>query len=236
MPTPRRLNDELQALRRLLLTMTDLVDAQLADALNALLEHDVTLAETVVRRDRDVDALELQVDRQCERILALHAPVAADLRTLITAVKVNTDLERIGDHCRNMARNTPHVPAPFDLFEHTAIPEMADISRAMLRRVQEAFLKHDRLLARKVIASDMQVNRLHTQNFEAMVAYARAHPDQAAAVAHLLSVSKALERVADHVKNIAGNVVFLIEGVDLRRQARTPATQDTGPPTQDVDT
>jgi phosphate transport system protein len=222
MSNAHRLEDELQLLRRLLLEMTDLVDAQLADALNALLEHDETLAETVADRDRQVDALELEIDRQCERILALHAPVAADLRMLITAVKVNTDLERIGDHCRNLARNTPHVPDTSDLFEHTAIPEMADISRAMLHRVQEAFLKQDRLLARKVIASDMQVNRLHTETFEALVAQSQSHPEHASAVAHLISVSKALERIADHVKNIAGNVVFLIEGIDLRRHARTP--------------
>jgi len=92
----------------------------------------------------------------------------------------------------------------------------------MLHRVQEAFLKQDRLLARKVIASDMQVNRLHTENFEALVAQSQSHPEHASAVAHLISVSKALERIADHVKNIAGNVVFLIEGVDLRRHTRTP--------------
>jgi phosphate transport system protein len=219
------LNDELQSLRHLLLDMTDLVDAQLADALNALLEHDVELAEVVADRDRQVDALELEIDRQCERLLALHAPVAADLRTIITAVKVNTDLERIGDHCRNLARNTPHVSDASGLLGHTAIPEMADISRTMLRRVQEAFLKQDRLLARKVIASDLQVNRLHAENFEVLVTHSQSCPQEASAIVHLLAVSKALERIADHVKNIAGNVVFLIEGVDLRRAAR-PAPEE----------
>jgi phosphate transport system protein len=225
MPPLRRLNDELQSLRHLLLDMTDLVDAQLADALNALLEHDVELAEVVADRDRQVDALELEIDRQCERLLALHAPVAADLRTIITAVKVNTDLERIGDHCRNLARNTPHVSDASGLLGHTAIPEMADISRTMLRRVQEAFLKQDRLLARKVIASDLQVNRLHAENFEVLVTHSQSCPQEASAIVHLLAVSKALERIADHVKNIAGNVVFLIEGVDLRRAAR-PAPEE----------
>ncbi|NBB73337.1 MAG: phosphate signaling complex protein PhoU [Bacteroidetes bacterium] len=225
MPPLRRLNDELQSLRHLLLDMTDRVDAQLADALNALLEHDVELAEVVADRDRQVDALELEIDRQCERLLALHAPVAADLRTIITAVKVNTDLERIGDHCRNLARNTPHVSDASGLLGHTAIPEMADISRTMLRRVQEAFLKQDRLLARKVIASDLQVNRLHAENFEVLVTHSQSCPQEASAIVHLLAVSKALERIADHVKNIAGNVVFLIEGVDLRRAAR-PAPEE----------
>jgi phosphate transport system protein len=98
---------------------------------------------------------------------------------------------------------------------------MADLSRTMLRHVQEALSTHDRLLARKVIASDLQVNRLHSENLEALVVYAQAHPDHAEASMHLISASKALERIADHVKNIAGNIVFLVEGTDLRRQARS---------------
>lgn len=233
MSNVRRLNHELQTLRQMLLAMTDVVDAQLADALNALLEHDAALADAVADRDREVDALELEVDRQCERLLALHAPVAADLRSLIMAVKINTDLERIGDHCRNLARHTHHLPEAPHVLERTTIPAMADVSRTMLRQVQEAFSNQDRLLARKVIASDMRVNRLHAENFERLIAHSQQHPAQAAATIHLLTASKALERIADHIKNIAGNVVFLVEGIDLRRFARAadePASDAQAPP------
>ena len=125
MKRARRLNNELKRLEQLLLQMADLVDAQLADAINALLERDTELAEAVANRDRTVDQLELDVDRQCERLLALHAPVATDLRALITSAKINADLERIGDHCRNLARNTPHLPSTLDLVTLTSIPEMA---------------------------------------------------------------------------------------------------------------
>lgn len=202
--------------------MSDVVDAQLADALNALVEQDEDLADAVIERDREVDAFELEVDRHCERLLALHAPVAADLRSLIVAVKINTDLERIGDHCRNLARHTHHVPDAPGLMNQTTIPHMADLSRTMLRRMQEALSTRDRLLARKVIASDRQVNRLHSNNLDRLIEHARNHPHHAEASFYLISASKALERIADHIKNIAGNIVFLVEGIDLRRAARAP--------------
>jgi len=227
MDNPRRLNDELRSLHRLLLAMSDVVDAQLADALNALVEHDEALAEAVAERDREVDAFELEVDRQCERLLALHAPVAADLRALIMAVKINTDLERIGDHCRNLARHTHHLPDAPSLMTATTIPHMADLSRTMLRHVQEALATQDRLLARKVIASDLQINRLHSENLDTLVTHAQECPEQAEASMHLISASKALERIADHIKNIAGNIVFLVEGIDLRRSARAAPASDT---------
>jgi phosphate transport system protein len=231
MPGPRRLNDELRSLHRLLLAMSDVVDAQLADALNALVDHDGELAEAVAERDREVDAFELEIDRQCERLLALHAPVAADLRALIMAVKINTDLERIGDHCRNLARHTHHLPDAPGLMTSTTIPHMADLSRTMLRHVQEALAAQDRLLARKVIASDMQINRLHSDNLDALVAHAQECPEHAEASMHLMAASKALERIADHIKNIAGNIVFLVEGVDLRRLTR-PSTRPDAPPAE----
>jgi phosphate transport system protein len=210
------LDHELRSLKGLLINMADLVDEQFADAMNALISSDPSLTDRVVARDREVDALELKVDRQCERLLALHTPVAVDLRMLIMAIKINTDLERIGDHCKNLARNAHHLTAFPDLLSRTHIPEMANLSRAMLRQMQRAFLEQDRLLARKVIARDLQVNRLHEQSFLELVQMFKDHPEHAEALAHLMTASKALERIADHVKNVAESVIFLIEGVDRR--------------------
>ena len=136
----RHIDLELLLLQRMLFEMAELVDAQLSDAIDALLHRDVALAEKVRARDDEVDAYELKIDRQCERILALHHPVAAELRMIITAVKVNTDLERIGDHCKNMAKNTPHVVEAPEALAQTRLEEMADASREMLRQVQEAFV------------------------------------------------------------------------------------------------
>lgn len=227
MTVRRHLDDELKTLRALLLEMSDQVDEQFADAINALITRDLALAEEVRRRDDLVDALELKVDRQCERILALHQPVAVDLRMIITAVKINTDLERVGDHCKNIAKNTRHIIDAPELLEAIRIQEMADESRAMLRQVHEAFIKRDRVLARQVLARDQHVDRLHEENFAALVRYGTDHPQDIEAVAHLVSASKALERVSDHAKNIAESVVFLIEGLDIRhRKMRTSSAQE----------
>ena len=212
------LDRELRSLRSLIVDMANRVDEQFADAINALLQGDEDLADEVVARDDEVDQLELKIDQQCERILALHAPVAADLRTLITAVKMNTDFERIGDHCRNLSHNTSHLRGARELLLETNLPKMADMSRSMLRDVESAFLNRDRLKARQVIARDLQINRLHADNFEMLVDKCRTGHEQSEAIAHLLTASKALERISDHTKNIAQSIVFMIEGTDIRHR------------------
>lgn len=236
MPTETPLDHALAELHELIGEMASRVDEQFADAMNALLTEDTQLADDVVARDDAIDTLEMKIDDQCERILALHSPVATDLRMLIMAVKINTDFERIGDHCRNLARNTPSLIAAPDLLKKTHIPEMADMSRAMLREVEVAFWERDRLKARKVIARDLQVNRLHAKNVDLLVGMVSTGSGEAyaKAVANLLTASKALERISDHTKNIAQSVVFMVEGTDIRHggvqgpNAPSPAS-DGGP-------
>jgi len=224
------LDRELGSLHELIIDMAGRVDEQFADAMNALLQGDLALASQVIERDRTVDQLEVQIDQQCERILALHAPVAADLRMLITAVKINTDLERIGDHCRNLCYNTEYLVDARDLLVDTNIPQMSDMSRSMLRDAETAFLERDRLKARKVIARDLQINRLHADTMEMLVDLCEAGHDQSEAIAHLLTASKSLERISDHAKNIAQSVVFMIEGTDIRHRGlqEVPRRTDNG--------
>jgi phosphate transport system protein len=235
MPTETPLDQELSSLHGLIGEMASLVDEQFADAMNALLSEDAQLADEVVARDDVIDQLEMKIDDQCERILALHAPVATDLRMLIMAVKINTDFERIGDHCRNLARNTPSLIDGPDLLTETHIPEMADMSRAMLREVEVAFWERDRLKARKVIARDLQVNRLHAKNVDRLV-HMIGEDDgaHAKAIANLLTASKALERISDHTKNIAQSIVFMVEGTDIRHSglqaSNAPKTSSDGTP------
>lgn len=222
MPVHRNLDAELDALQALLLRMADVVDEQFADALNALFRRDLALAEQVHRRDDEVDDLEMQVDHQCERILALHHPVADELRMLITAVKINTDLERVGDHCKNLAKNTSYVVNSPAALQSTQLQAMSDAARGMFREVYDAYLNRDRDRAERVLAQDSEVDRLHAENFYALVEHGRAHPEDLEAVAHLITASKALERISDHAKNIAENVIFLIEGIDVRHQRARP--------------
>lgn len=223
MPVQRNLDRELQTVRDLLLRMADLVEEQFSDAIDALFRRDVEAAKAVRRRDDEVDALEMEVDRTCERVLALHHPVADELRVLITAVKINTDLERIGDHCKNVAKNVRYVAEAPDALAATKLREMADAARSMFREVYDAFASRDGVAARGVLARDKRVDELHWENFNALVDYGRQHPDQLEVVAHLLTASKDVERISDHASNIAENVIFLIEGVDVRHGNKTEA-------------
>jgi phosphate transport system protein len=213
---PSRLTRELAELRSRLLDMATIVAEQFTDAVDALLDHDVERAERVVERDKEVDALELEVDGYCERILARHQPVATDLRTLLTVEKINTDLERIGDHCRNVARNAEYVTEVPDVLDVLKLREMSETARRMLDDAKQAFLDQDAELARRIPSLDDEVDRLHRENFQALVNYIREHPEHAEVAAHLITASKAVERISDHSTNIAKGVVFLIEGEDIR--------------------
>lgn len=212
----RNLTRELAELRQLLLSMSDIVKEQFDDAVEALLTGNMELAEAVIERDNEVDRLELDIDEQCERILALYQPVAVDLRFLIVVVKINTDLERMGDHCRNLARNVKHVRDAPLVMEHTTLPELAKACGNILSEAQRSFLERDHTLAQEVPTFDDRVNELHRQNFNRLVAFCKEHPEHAEPAAHLITASKAIERIGDHAKSIAKCVVFLIEGEDLR--------------------
>lgn len=212
----RHLDEELATLRRMLIEMSEVVDEQVAGAIDAVSNCDLELARRVRERDDEVDALELKVDRQCERILALFTPVAVDLRLIIAAVKVNTDLERIGDHAKNLAKKTQHLERCTDLIGKTKIRETADEARKVLHEAQDAFLKQDRVLAREVLAHDERVDRLHDESLESIANLFSEFPDRTKELVHLVNMSKSVERIADHATNIAELVIFLVDGIDIR--------------------
>lgn len=218
MTTTRHIDDLLTELHALLLEMSDRVDEQLSGAINALVTRDAELAQTIVRRDDVIDELEMKVDEQCERILALHQPVAIDLRMIIFAVKINVDLERIGDLSKNVAKAAPVIFKAPSLLDAVHIQEMADESRDMLRLVHESFVSRDRLLARKVLARDRHIDRIYDENTSSLLEYGRSHPEHLDAVAKMIITNRGLERISDHAKNIAESVVFLIEGLDIRHR------------------
>jgi phosphate transport system protein len=221
------LADDLHALERLVAAMINLVDEQLADATNALLYPNPARSQTVAENDEQVDRMELKLNRCCEDLLERHTPTGHALRRILTALRVNTDLERIGDQCRNLAYAAPHLEAsaPDRL---SALVQMADLARAMLHQAHQALHQRDRLLARKVIARDLQVNRIHSSMLDEMAQSDTLSPVDAETLVHLLTATKALERIADHIKNIAGHVIFCIEGTNARRsRVATPRPSDT---------
>lgn len=231
MPVRRPIDDELQELHALLVEMADLVDEQFSNAMNSVISGNIGDASEVVVRDDEVDALELAIDRQCERILALYQPVSRELRMLIVAIKINTDLERIGDHCKNVAKNAKYLATAPEVFAQTQIAEMADQSRIMLREVQDAFLERDTLKARRVLAKDRHVDRMHRETFYKLIELARETPEYMEAVGHVITMSKALERISDHAKNIAEAVVYLMEGIDIRhKQVQDASDGNAGAP------
>ena len=214
----RHLDQELADLRSMLIEMSELVDEQVAGAIDAVANCDLELARKVRKRDDEVDAFELKVDHQCERILALFTPVAVDLRLIISAVKVNTDLERIGDHAKNLAKNTQHLRRATHLIERTQIREMADEARKVLHEAQDAFIKQDRILARQVLAHDRKIDRMHAETLQTLAELFQEMPENAGELVYLVNMAKSAERIADHAKNIAELVVFLVEGIDIRHR------------------
>ncbi|MEX0746606.1 MAG: PhoU domain-containing protein, partial [Rhodothermales bacterium] len=130
----------------------------------------------------------------------------------------NTDLERIGDHSKNLAKNTQALESCADLIQETRIREMADEARTVMHEAQDAFQKQDRVLARKVLAHDRKIDRLHEETISTIADLLKANPDRAREIVHLVNMNKSVERIADHAKNIAELVVFLVEGIDIRHR------------------
>ncbi len=212
------LQRDLARLREEILSMGSLVEEATNKAINALVKRDAALAAEVVDADGRIDDKEVQVEEDCLKLLALHQPVAVDLRFIITCLKVNNDLERMGDlavniaeRARYLARHTP-LATPLDL---TA---MADKVRGMVRDSLDALVRQDMTLARDVLARDDEVDEANRSMFDILQGVMTADPSTVKRAIALLSSSRYLERLADHATNIAEDVIFMGEGVIIRHQ------------------
>lgn len=216
MPEIRRLEGEIANLTSMLVEMAGVVDEQLSITADALRTGDAALAARVKEWDDKVDALELAVDKEYEQVLALRQPVAVDLRFLIVAAKINKDLERIGDQCKNVATSIVCASTMQELLGGLGMDAMADQTRKMLRLAVEAFVDRDRSKANEVMAMDERLDDLYDSNLESLIEYARQNGERLEAIVHLVLVNKAWERMGDHAKNICEDVVFLVDAVDIR--------------------
>jgi len=208
---------ELKAVRDQLHAMGDLVEKMLADAISALLTGDEALASAVPLRDQQVNRAEIEVDKLCTRIIALRQPAASDLRFIISAFKVVTDLERIGDlatHIADQARQiTTHglpARAPADL------SQMVDLVRGMLHEAWVSFVEGDAAQARAVIPRDDGADLLFRQIIRRETALMRSSPSEVESATRLLFVAKHLERIADHATNLAEMTIYVARGEDIR--------------------
>ena len=196
--------------------MFDLVDEQLADAVNVLITGDTELAAKVRKMDRQVDLLELEADAHCEKLLEERNAHGIDLRRVLAATRMAAELERIGDLCKNVAAHAIHLEDRDHWRSQTHIIEIADSVRSIVRIARESLSNNDRLTARQVSALDRQVDRAYRELTETIIQQCKTHPDAAATLIRINSIGKLLERIADNAKSIAKWVVYIVEGVDLR--------------------
>jgi phosphate transport system protein len=212
----RHFHEELDALKQTLLAMGALVEDQIRRVMRALVERDDALARDVIERDQQVNAYDVEVDEKCVELLARHQPAAGDLRFLTTAMKIVTDLERIGDQAVNIAQRALELNREPQLKPYIDLPRMAAKAQRMVKDSLDAFVAHDAGLARDVRARDSEVDALKEQVFRELLTFMMGDPKTIARALHLILVSRFLERVADHATNIAEMVVYMIEGKIVR--------------------
>jgi phosphate transport system protein len=214
--TDRQYEEELAGLREHVLTMGGLVEKQIAHAIQALVTRDLALAQATIQKDTEVNRLDVEIDDLCIRLLALRQPAARDLRFITTALKITTDLERIGDRAVSISERSIELAGEPPLKPYIDVPRMAEISTAMLRRSLDAFVREDADLALEVCRSDDEVDKLNSQIFRELLSYMIEDPQSITRAMRILFVSKYLERIADHATNIAEMVVFMVKGKSIR--------------------
>ena len=215
----RHFSVELEDLNQKLLQMAGMVESAIHRSIRSLVEQDRELAQQVIRDEPQINRMEMEIDGLSTRLLALNQPVARDLRFLTAALKINTDLERIGDLANHIAERSlslMHHPLVRPMVD---IPKMASLVQSMLLQVLEAFVKGDAGLARSVLVADDEVDRLRDAVYTDLVDTMQRDPGVVPAAVDLIFVARNLERIGDHTTNIAEDVVFLVQGIDVRHRA-----------------
>jgi phosphate transport system protein len=221
--TDRQYEEELSDLRQNILTMGGLVEKQIANAIQALVGRNHALAEATIKKDAEVNALDVAIDDLCLKLLALRQPAGRDLRFITTALKITTDLERIGDRAVSISERAIELENEPPLKPYIDIPRMSDISLAMLRASLDSFVREDPDMALSVCRSDDEVDKLNGQIFRELLSYMIEDPATITRAMRILFVSKYLERIADHATNIAEMVVFMVKGQSIRHTSVPPS-------------
>jgi phosphate transport system protein len=214
----RHFQEELDELKRRLLEMGGLAEDRLQLAVKGLVDRDLAVIDWVLGGDADINKLHVEIDDRCVKLLALHQPMAVDLRSIVAAVKINTDLERVGDLAVNITeagqRYLQHPPVK----ELIDIPRMATLAQTMLRDALDSFVRRDLELAHSVLTADDRLDALKSQVFRDLLAYMLNDPSTIEAAIDLILISRHLERVGDHATNVAEDVIFMVTAKDVRHQ------------------
>ena len=212
---------EIETLKKKILTVGAVVEERIAQAITAVVKHDAALAQQVAEGDDEIDEMEVEVEEDCLKILALYQPVAIDLRFVIAVLKMNNDLERMADTAVNIARRAEYL-AQYPLIDlPPSLAEMTQKVQAMVKRSLDALVQGDTALARKVCVADREVDQLNRAMHVRIQQEIREHPDQVERLIHTLSVSRHLERIGDLATNVAEDVIYTVEGEIVRHRIAT---------------
>jgi phosphate transport system protein len=220
--TDKKYEEDLKKLREDILYMGGLVEDQIQKSIKSLVERDADLPKIIIERDHEVNRLDVDIDDLCIRLLALHQPAGRDLRFITTGLKITTDLERIGDMAVNICERAIELNQEPQLKPYIDIPRMARISERMIRESLDAFVREDTDLALKVCKDDDQVDQLNAQIFREVITFMIEDPQTINRAMKISSVSKYLERIADHATNIAELVIFMVKGKSIRHLKDLP--------------
>jgi len=215
----RHFEKELEELKANIIRMGSLVDDQIEASCRSLFEGDVDLAAMVINGDADINEMDMQIEKQCQRILALNQPVAVDLRLLIAILQIDRDLERMGDIAINLAERTAALAPHNEFLRSTRLEEMSSIARIMVRESLDSFINSYPPLATRVLESDDVVDTLNRNIFYRMVRSMQADHSLIEPASHILILSRNIERLADHATNIAEDVIFLVEAKVVKHHA-----------------
>lgn len=205
------LEEELEQLKTKIIKMGSLVEEQIEFAFRALFEGNIELAKIVIKRDDEVDKYDLKIDKHCQRIFALTQPVAFDLRLIMSALMINSDLERMGDIAVNISERAEPLIGYSDLLRKMRVDEMARKVQRIVKISIDCFVNGDAELAKEIIRMDTDVDKLDTEIFNLLTDEMKANSDMIIPCSHILTLIRNIERLSDHATNIAEDVIFLID-------------------------
>ncbi len=211
--------EELETLQHRLLEMGGLAEERVRAAVRGLVTRETSLIAQTMHGDEPVNRLHIEIDTRCFRLLALHQPMATDLRAIVAAVKINTDLERVADLAVNIAEAAERYCRHPPVKRLVDLPRMSDIAQSMLRDALDAYVRRDTRLARDVLNADDALDALKTQVFRELLTYMLQDPATIEPGLDLILISRHLERIGDHATNIAEDVIFMVSAEDVRHHA-----------------
>ncbi len=213
---PIHLQNAIEILKKNILSLSAVVEENVQKSANSISRRDYDLTQEVISKDIEIDKLEVEMEEECLKILALHQPVAIDLRFIIAVLKINNELERIGDEAVNIAKRSAFLATKSDLSNDFNFAEMVEKVQFMLKKSLDSLVQLNSDMARDVCLMDDEVDEMNRQTYIKVKEFIKIHPDKLDSLIHILGISRHLERIADHATNIAEDVIYMIEGIITR--------------------